>query len=137
MNEAHRIEVVTASAGRIITSIQNAIFSSMEAAAQGVEMQTQMAAAFQKLEAQEAILDWLVQRRIDQETKLEDSSLRPAQQAIVRRKIQQIDDELSALMATAGIEPATARKAIGSVVHQPRIPRGEPGAGRFLPVNGS
>ena len=59
----------------------------MEAAAEGVQMQTKMAAAFQRLEAQEAILDWLIERRIAQEAKLSDTDLRPAQRTMIRHKI--------------------------------------------------
>ena len=90
MNEVE-IGVATTAATRIITSLQSAIFSAMEAASEGVQNQVRMAAAFQRLEAQEAILGWLVQRRIDQEHKLEDSNLRPAQRTMITHKIAQID----------------------------------------------
>jgi hypothetical protein len=133
MNEQHQIEIVTGAASRIITSLQSAIFSAMEAASEGVEMQTKMAAAFQKLEAQESILDWLVQRRIDQEKKLEQADLRPAQRTLIQHKINQIDGELSALLRSSGIEDAVANKAVANVVERKRIPKGELGAGRFIP----
>jgi len=135
MNEQHQIEIVTGAASRIITSLQSAIFSAMEAASEGVEMQTKMAAAFQKLEAQESILDWLVQRRIDQEEKLLEADLRPAQRTMIQHKINQIDGELQALMRSSGIEDAVASKAVQHVVDRPRVPKGSAGAGRYLPSN--
>lgn len=137
MSEAHQVEVVTGAAQRIITSLQNAIFSTMEAAAQGVEMQTKMAQAFQRLEAQEAILDWLVQRRIEQEAKLNYSDLRPAQKALIRHKINQIDEELTSLLKSSGIDVTVVSKAVGIAIERPRVPKGEIGGGRFLPTNGN
>ena len=108
MNEVHQIEQVTSAAGRIISTLQRAIFSSMEAAAQGIEDQTRMAATFQRLEAQEAIVDWLVERRIAQEEKLSEADLRPAQRALVERKIATIDEELTALLRSSGVEKSIA-----------------------------
>jgi len=89
-----QVEIVTGAASRIIGSLQAAIFSTMEAAAQGVEQQAKMAQAFQRLEAQEAILDWLIQRRMDQEIKLTSAELRPAQRALIEHKLVQIDEQL-------------------------------------------
>ena len=137
MNEPHQIEIITGSATQIITSLQSAIFSAMEASATGVQTQVKMAAAFQKLEMQEQILDWLVQRRIDQEKKLLEADLQPTQRAMISHKIAQIDEELRSLLRTSGIDEAVAAKAVTSVVDRPRIPRGEPGAGRFLSGNGN
>lgn len=90
----------------------------MTAAAEGVEGQVKVAQAFQKLEAQDAILNWLVQRRIDQEKRLEDSGLREAQKALIRRKIEAIDDELTALLSSSGIDDKTAKAAVLKV-HTP------------------
>lgn len=134
MNEEHQqVEVVTGAATRIITSLQNAIFSAMEASASGVQAQVKMASAFQRLEMQEQILDWLVQRRVDQEKKLEQAELRPAQRTLIEHKISQIDAELSALLRSSGIEETVANKAVETVVERKRIPKGQPGAGQFLP----
>ena len=133
MNENQQVEVVTGAATRIITSLQNAIFSAMEASASGVQAQVKMASAFQRLEMQEQILDWLVQRRIDQERKLEQADLRPAQRTLIEHKISQIDGELSALLRSSGIEEAVANKAVETMVERKRIPKGQPGAGQFLP----
>ena len=131
MNDKPQIEIITGSATQIITSLQSAIFSAMEASASGVQAQVKMAAAFQKFEMQEQILDWLVQRRIDQEEKLLESNLRPAQITMVQHKIAQIDGELQALLQSSGVESNVAKKAVTTVVDRPRIPRGEQGAGRF------
>jgi hypothetical protein len=131
MNEQNQIEVITGSATKIITSLQSAIFSAMEASSEGVQSQVKMAAAFQKMEMQEQILDWLVQRRIDQEKKLEQADLRPTQRLMIQHKIAQIDGELQALLRSSGIDDAVASKAVQHVIDRPRIPRGEPGAGRF------
>jgi hypothetical protein len=116
-----QIEIVTGAANRIIGSLPAAIFATMQAAAEGVEAQTKMAQAFQRLEAQEVIVDWLVQRRIDQETKLNDAQLRPAQRALVEHKIHQIDEQLTALLQTTGIEPATAAQAVTAIVQRPAL----------------
>ena len=137
MDERHEIEIVTGAATRIITSLQSAIFAAMEASSENVQVQVKMAAAFQRLELQEQILDWLVQRRIDQEEKLLESNLRPAQIAMVQHKISQIDEELQSLLRTSGIDEAVAKKAVTTVVDRPRIPKGEHGAGRFLSGNGN
>lgn len=117
-----QIEIVTGAASRIIGSLQAAIFATMQAAAEGVEAQTKMAQAFQRLEAQEAIVDWLIQRRIDQETKLNDAQLRPAQRALVEHKIVQIDEQLTALLRTTGIDPTVAAQAVSSVVQHSALP---------------
>jgi len=136
MNEHQQVEIVTGAATRIITSLQNAIFAAMEASSEGVQTQVKMAAAFQKLEMQEQILDWLVQRRIDQEERLNCSDLRPAQRLMIEHKISSIDAELSALLRSNGIEEGVATKAVANVVEQKRVPKGQLGAGRFLPANG-
>jgi len=118
---SQEIEIVTGAASRIISSLQAAIFATMQAAAEGVETQAKMAQAFQRLEAQEAILDWLVQRRIDQQAKLNAANLHPAQRALVEHKIHQIDDQLAALLRTTGIEPAIAAQAVSAVVQRPAL----------------
>ena len=133
MNETQQVEIVTSAASRIIEGLQNAIFATLEAASEGVEMQARMAASFQRLRAQESILDWLVQRRVDQEQKLLDSNLRPAQRVMIEHKIAQVDEELTSLLRSSGIEDSVAVKAVHAVVAQPRIPRGRRGGGRFLP----
>lgn len=134
MNDEHQqIEVVVGAAQRIIRSIQSAIFTSMASAAEGVAAQTKLAATFQRLESQEAILDWLVARRVAQEQKLAQSDLRPVQRAMIERKISQIDEELHALLATSGVESTIAASAVRTVAASPRIPKGENGGGRFLP----
>lgn len=132
-DEHQQIEVVTGAAQRIIRSVQAAIFASMEAAAQGVEAQTKLAATFQRLESQEAILDWLIARRVAQEQRLADSGLRPVQKALIERKIAQIDEELNALLASSGVDPSIAGGAVRTVIAPSRTPKGEIGAGRFLP----
>ena len=136
MNQ-NQIEQITGAAQSIIGSLQNAIFSTMQAASQGVESQVKMASAFQRLEAQEAILDWLMERRIAQEEKLEQTDLRPAQKALIQHKISQIDEHLTALLKSSGVDGATATKAVGVVVEKPRIPKGKNGAGRFVKRNGN
>lgn len=137
MNEPHHVEIVTGAASRIITSLQSAIFSAMEASAENVQVQVKMAAAFQKIEMQESILDWLVDRRVSQEQRLLESDLRPAQRAMISHKIAQIDGELQSLLRSSGIETDVATKAVTTIVDRPRIPRGEPGAGRFSSGNGN
>ena len=134
MNEVE-IEVATNAASKIINSLQSAIFSAMQAASENVESQVRMAASFQRLEARQSILDWLVARRISQEEKLEDTNLRPAQKALISHKIAQIDEELTALLRSSGIDDTVANKAVKAVVEQPRVPRGHPHGhgGRFLP----
>ena len=64
-----RLRFATNAASKIINSLQSAIFSAMQAASENVESQVRMAASFQKLEARQSILDWLVARRISQEEK--------------------------------------------------------------------
>lgn len=116
-----QIQVVTNAASRIIGSLQAAIFATMEAAAQGVEMQARMAQAFQRLEAQEAILDWLIQRRIDQEARLSSAELRPAQRALIEHKLAEIDEQLTALLRSTGIHDDLAVQAVHAVVHVPLL----------------
>ena len=128
MNESQQIEAFTGAAQRIIASLQAAIFASMEAAATSVQDQVRIASAFRKLEASEAVLDWLVARRIEQEQRLSEADLRPAQQALIRRKIAQIDEELGALLRSSGIEDQAASHAVATVTQQPRSANG-----RFLP----
>jgi hypothetical protein len=136
MNENHQqIEVVTGAASRIITSLQSAIFSAMEASASGVQAQVKMASAFQKLEMQEQILGWLIQRRIDQEERLNDANLRPAQRIMIEHKISQVDFELASLLRSSGVDENVASKAVADVVERKRIPKGQPGAGQYLPSN--
>lgn len=86
-----------------------------------------MASAFQRLEAKEAVLDWQVARRIEQEQRLTEADLRPDQQALIRRKIAQIDGELGALLRSSGIEDQAASHAVATIT-QPRASNG-----RFLP----
>jgi len=113
-----QIEVIQNGASKIINALQSAIVTTMTAAAEGVEGQVRVAQAFQRLEAQEVVLDWLVQRRIDQEQKLEQSGIREAQKALIRRKIEAIDDELTALLSSSGIEEKAAKAAV-LTVHTP------------------
>ena len=129
MNERQQVEIVTSAAQRIIDGLQNAIFATLEAASEGVQMQAKMAASFQRLRAQESILDWLIQRRVDQEQKLLAAGLRPAQRLMIEHRIAQVDEELTSLLRSSGIQDSIAVKAVRTVVDRCESPRASQGRG--------
>ena len=133
MNSVQQVEMVTSAALRIIGGLQNAIFATLDAASEGVEIQAKMAVSFQRLRAQESILNWLVQRRIDLEQRLLAGELRPVQQAMIKHQIDQVDEQLTSLLRSSGIDDSIAVKAVSAITEPPSVPRSGCGNGRLLP----
>lgn len=93
----------------IIEAMQQSIFTTMRASAEGVSQQVQLAETMQRLETQEAILGWLVQKQMDEAEKLQ--SLPPSSplRTMIEHKIKTVTEEMTSLLKSSGV-PATAAK---------------------------
>ena len=98
-----QINTITAPAEAIVANLTHSILATFQTAAQSIQQQVTLAIQAQRQQAQESILDWLVQRRTNLEAQLENDELNSAQVAFATRRIESLDQEISALLESAGV----------------------------------
>lgn len=108
----HQMDQAASAASRFVASLQETIVTSLEAAAEGVSQQTRIASVMQKLQAKEAILEWLIERRRIIENRLEQAALPAPTEAMLRRQMLVLDHETEALLTSSGMATKEAKTAV-------------------------
>ena len=120
----NQIDETVESANQIIQSIMQAILVGIKSSAQGVEQQMKLASAQVNLESTQRMIEYILKRKLEQQAMLNEAGLDPTIRALIAYKIEMLDQELSALLRSSGVEEKVVSQAVKKVSARPRASNG-------------